>query len=331
MPMASENSSAADRAAAGTGPALGDFPPTNCGTPYVWRFDSPAPGPVLMISAAVHGNEVCGVHAIKTLLDCAITPQTGTIILALANPDAYAAHLARGGVNRYVDQDMNRLWADDMLAQPAGDCEPRRCQDLLPFLQATDFLLDLHSMTLEGPPLVLTGLMPRARQFAEQLCIGDYLIADPGHAAGRRMRDFGRFCGPNAHHTALLLECGQHQSHSAVAVALRACLRLLGFFGHKIPDKLEKTMQEQFHLGAVKDPPVPQQVVTITDTITVRTDNYRYLGPKKALHTVTETGTLIARDGDRAITTPYPDCILLMPALQASPGQTAVRLGRLSR
>lgn len=327
--MASENSSPARQTDAGTGPALGDFPPSNCGTPYVWRFDSSAPGPVVMISAGVHGNEVCGIHAIKALLDCTITPQTGTLILALANPEAYRAHLSGGSISRYIDQDMNRLWHDAMLARPASDCETCRCRELLPFVRATDFLLDLHSMTLEGPPLVLTGLMPRARQFAQQLNIGDYLIADQGHTAGRRMRDFGRFSATHSPHTALLLECGQHQSPGAVVIALRACLRLLNFFGHKIPEKLEKTMQEQLDIRAVQEPPAPPHRVDITDTITVRTEKYCYLGHASALHIVAKQGTLIARDGDRAITTPYPDCVVLMPALQASPGQTAMRLGRL--
>ncbi len=328
--MAMAVSSTGSSPVPGRGPALGDFPPSNCGTAYVWRFDSTAPGPVLMISAAVHGNEVCGAQAIGALLDSGLNPANGAIILALANPDAYAAYLKGDSVGRYVDQDMNRLWGADMLAQPAIDRETRRCRELLPFLRETDFLVDLHSMTLEGPPLVLTGQMPRARQFAEQLCIGDFLIADTGHAAGLRMRDFGPFSDAQSRQTALLLECGQHQSPQAGAVALRACLRLVGFFGHKIPEKLEKDMQKQLRHGAVQEPPRPPQAVRITDTITVRTEHYRYLGPAAALNIVAEQGTLIARDGDQPITTPYPDCVILMPSMQASPGQTAMRLGRLT-
>lgn len=328
--MAMADSSTGSSAAPGANPALEDFPPGNCRAAYVWRFRSTAPGPVLMISAAVHGNEVCGVQAVRALLDSGLSPANGTIILALANPDAYAAHLKGDRVGRYVDQDMNRLWGADILTRPALDRETRRCRELLPFLREADFLLDLHSMTLEGGPLVLTGLMPRARQFAEQLCIGDYLITDAGHAAGLRMRDFGPFSDARSRQTALLLECGQHQSPQAGAVALRACLRLFSFFGHKIPEKLEKDMQKQLLQRAVQEPPRPPLAVRITDTITVRTGNYRYLGPAAALNIVAEQGTLIARDGDQPITTPYPDCVILMPSMQASPGQTAMRLGRLT-
>ena len=40
-------------------------------------------------------------------------------------------------------------------------------------------------------------------------------------------------------------------------------------------------------------------------------------------------GTLIGRDGDRPITTPYDNCMLIMPSRRLTRGQTAVRLGRI--
>ena len=40
-------------------------------------------------------------------------------------------------------------------------------------------------------------------------------------------------------------------------------------------------------------------------------------------------GTLVARDGDTEIRTPYDECALVMPMRRrARPGDTAVRLGR---
>jgi hypothetical protein len=39
-------------------------------------------------------------------------------------------------------------------------------------------------------------------------------------------------------------------------------------------------------------------------------------------------GTLLARDGDREIRTPYNDCVLIMPARRPKQGETAVRIGR---
>ena len=43
---------------------------------------------------------------------------------------------------------------------------------------------------------------------------------------------------------------------------------------------------------------------------------------------VPEAGTLLARDGDAEIATPYDDCVLIMPTRRPKKGETAVRLGR---
>jgi hypothetical protein len=39
-------------------------------------------------------------------------------------------------------------------------------------------------------------------------------------------------------------------------------------------------------------------------------------------------GTLIGRDDEREVRTPYDDCVLIMPSRRFVKGQTAVRLGR---
>lgn len=44
-----------------------------------------------------------------------------------------------------------------------------------------------------------------------------------------------------------------------------------------------------------------------------------------------EISGAIATDGAREITTPYDDCVLVMPARRLARGQTAVRLGRRHR
>ena len=40
-------------------------------------------------------------------------------------------------------------------------------------------------------------------------------------------------------------------------------------------------------------------------------------------------GTLIARDDNTEIRTPYDNCVLIMPSRRLRRGQTAVRLGRI--
>jgi hypothetical protein len=43
---------------------------------------------------------------------------------------------------------------------------------------------------------------------------------------------------------------------------------------------------------------------------------------------IPHAGTVIGADGDRPVTTPYDDCVLIMPSRRLTRGQTAVRLGR---
>jgi len=58
-------------------PDLSAWRAGNTGTPGVWHFDSGVPGRHVMISALVHGNELCGAWALKGLLEAALRPQKG--------------------------------------------------------------------------------------------------------------------------------------------------------------------------------------------------------------------------------------------------------------
>ena len=50
--------------------------------------------------------------------------------------------------------------------------------------------------------------------------------------------------------------------------------------------------------------------------------------PVHGLAVVPKAGTLLARDGDTDVRTPYDDCVLIMPTRRPKKGETAVRLGR---
>ncbi|KAG0920793.1 hypothetical protein G6F32_015420 [Rhizopus arrhizus] len=61
----------------------------NTDTPGVWHFDSGVPGRALMVSALVHGNELCGAWALKDLLAAGVKPRRGSLTLAFCNLDAF--------------------------------------------------------------------------------------------------------------------------------------------------------------------------------------------------------------------------------------------------
>ena len=68
----------------------------------VYVFDADEPGPTVLIQAGIHGDEVCGVHALEELLEEGLRPAVGRLILIpRMNPAAYRARQRRapGGLD----------------------------------------------------------------------------------------------------------------------------------------------------------------------------------------------------------------------------------------
>lgn len=213
-------------------PALPDLAPYrhgNTGVPYVTTFDSRRPGPHVLLNALTHGNEICGAQALDWLFRQEVRPKRGKLTLSFANVEAYARFdPQRPYDSRYVDEDLNRVWAPDVLGGGRTSGELKRARALLPIVESADFLLDVHSMHLSSPPLMLCGMHPRALALARRMGLPGHLVRDPGHDAGRRMRDYGAFDDPDSPRTALLIECGQHWDPSSESVAQQTVLRFLG-------------------------------------------------------------------------------------------------------
>ena len=53
-------------------PGIAAWRAGNTGAEGVWHFESGQPGRHVLISALIHGNEICGAWALKGLLEAAI-------------------------------------------------------------------------------------------------------------------------------------------------------------------------------------------------------------------------------------------------------------------
>lgn len=200
----------------------------NTGLPYVTTLDSGRPGPHVMINALTHGNELCGAAALDDLLALDLRPVRGRITLSFANHAAYERFEERRPyAARYIDEDMNRVWDGASLNGPRHSIELDRARTLRPVVESADFLLDLHSTSLPAPPMLLCGSRHKGRRFARALGFPAYVVADSGHVAGRRLRDFGAFDDEASPKGALLVECGQHFEEASETVALETALRFL--------------------------------------------------------------------------------------------------------
>ncbi|MCH8950500.1 MAG: succinylglutamate desuccinylase/aspartoacylase family protein, partial [Proteobacteria bacterium] len=180
-----------------TGPDLTAYATGNQGIPYLWSFKARKPGPHVMITALVHGNEPCGAVALDWLLQRGIRPLRGRLTLGFINVAAYGQFdAADPNASRWVDEDFNRLWAPEVLASERDSVEARRAREVRPVVASADFLLDIHSMQKPSPPLLMAGWLDKGVRLARMVGVPDRVIVDRGHAGGLRMRDHGRFGDP---------------------------------------------------------------------------------------------------------------------------------------
>lgn len=293
----------------------------NTSTPGVWVFDSSEPGPTVMISALVHGNELCGAWALKRVLQAELRPRRGRLILALCNLDAFDTFDPdKHDASRYLDEDLNRVWSAERLAN-ATTQERRRAQVLKPWVEQADWLLDLHSMHEPGQPLLLTGTLPRNIALAQALQAPEHVIIDAGHKNGTRMRDYGRFGDPESDALALLIECGFHGDPQSIDVACDMTARVLIKSGALSEDDLPK--------GWLRPAPAQQKRLEVTQAVVAKSMDFRFASNWQGLETLAQQGDIIAWEDGEPIVTPYDDCTLIMPSLrQLRPGVTVVRLAR---
>jgi len=303
-------------------PDIAPYRKGNAGVDYVHVMDSGKPGPNVMIQALTHGNEFCGAIALDFLFREKVSPARGKLILAFANVAAFARFdFDDPDRSRYIDEDYNRVWADAVLNGARDSAELRRARELRPFVDAADYLLDLHSMTEPCRPIMVCGMLDKGAEFARRLGVPADLLIDTGHPAGMRMRDRGGFGDPASPKNALLIECGQHWEKSSVDVAIDTTLRFLKTTGVVDAGWADSRLRVA--------PPQRQRVVRVTEPVVARSKEFRFSRPWKGLEVLEKAGTVVATDGDQVWRTPYDDCVLVMPSMaHVKPGNTMVRLGR---
>ena len=56
----------------------------------------------------------------------------------------------------------------------------------------------------------------------------------------------------------------------------------------------------------------------------------RFVSDFVGMEVIPKAGTLLGYDDEAPVTTPYDECVLIMPSRRMVPGQTAVRLGQFT-
>jgi predicted deacylase len=223
----------------------------------VHRFVGLAPGPRLIVTGAVHGNETAGTRGIQRVLaeidSGALDLVRGSVtFVPVCNPLAY------NEARRMGERNLNRRLQPTATPQ---DNEDRIAGALCPLLAQHEVLLDLHSFRSPGRPFVMRGpadnrgaLEPFAHEAAEARLaahVGVHRIVEgwmAAYADGVARRK-ARGLTPGAVHEdpsygvgtteymrsqggyGVTLECGQHDDPAAPEVAWRAIRNTLALLG----------------------------------------------------------------------------------------------------
>jgi predicted deacylase len=223
----------------------------------IHHFAALESGPRLIVTGAVHGNEVAGTRGIEQALAAIESGEIPIVrglvtFVPIANPLAYAKR------QRFGERNLNRRLRP---TPDPKDNEDRIANVLCPLLAQHDVLLDLHSFRSPGQPFALrgpannegslerfaradqesrlcahlgvrrvvdgwmdayaTGVMQRRRRGLTPGAVNE----DPAYGIGTTeyMRSAGGY--------AVTLECGQHEDPSGPGVALHAIRQTLALLG----------------------------------------------------------------------------------------------------
>ena len=140
----------------------------------VWTADSGQPGPVLLITAAQHGNEVHGSAAMAEFLEHHLKDLSAGIVIGVpfANLPALRGHRPHVGMRAgqaYEDdrgRNMNRLWP----GKARGTTPARIARALYDTLSSgVTHVLDLHAWQKHAAPAILLQGLPGHRELAAKL------------------------------------------------------------------------------------------------------------------------------------------------------------------
>lgn len=292
------------------------------GTEFVHVLDSGKPGPQVLVMALTHGNEICGAIALDRLLCSGAKPVRGRLVLAFNNVEAFRRFdPANPYASRFVDEDFNRVWTREVLDGPRDSVELRRARALRPFVEASDYLLDIHSMLEPSPPVMICGPLEKGIRFAFDVGFPEHVVSDTGHANGTRMRDYAGFGDPDSPRNALLVECGQHWERGSEHVAWQTLWRFLRAVGCMDAAQADREIEP----AAAKP-----RLIRVTDAVIANSPAFRFAKSFTGLEVVPHRGDVIAWDGDQPVRAPYDNCVLVMPVPNnVKTGLTAVRLGRM--
>lgn len=248
------------------------------------KIEGKDPGPVSVVLAGVHGDEIPGIQALEAIL-LGLSIDRGTVYYGYGSPLAIERNV------RYVKSDLNRMFREDgsLSCEERRSYEYRRSRVLMKYLDRSDALLDIHaSRTPESRPFIICEPVsdPISRYLPVDVVVSGFDRVQPGgtdHYMNRRGA------------MGICLECGSNEDAVAVALAERGIRNFLIAKGH-ISGRAD--VERQTHFEA---------------TLCYRAKSERFV-PEHVFRDFEEVrqGQRIGRDGVRDINAPYDGRVLFV-------------------
>ncbi|MEL7368735.1 MAG: succinylglutamate desuccinylase/aspartoacylase family protein [Myxococcota bacterium] len=290
-----------------------------------------APGPTIVATAGIHGNEPAGLHALDRVLATLrglSTTFRGRLLAVVGHRSALAQ-----GV-RYIGRDLNRGWEAADLAQVrrrsfeslrAEDLEQRELLDLFePILaEATEpvIFLDLHSTSGPGAPFVCMADVIRNRKFAFSMGVPTVLGLEEAIEGSM----IGFLC--DIGHIGIAVEGGQHDHPDTVEHHMAAIWSVLDAAGSLdvsgMPDV--KHLRDKLQRSVNGLP----QVIEIRHRHVCKDGDGFVMNPGYSNFQPVKAGEVVARD-DRGLIRMTEDGIMMLPRYQGQ-GEDGFFLARSVR
>ncbi len=281
----------------------------------IGRVSSDVPGPTLVCTGGLHGNEPAGITALQSV----VAKLQETQLLARGDFVALAGNLkALADGKRFVARDLNRHWRPHALRGPPASrnhdsSEAKEQYELA--LELTDafgrargeiYLLDVHTTSGEGKPFIVIADSLKNRKFALQFP-NPLVLGLAEHLDGTLIS-----CVTNLGHAAVAFEGGQSES-AAATDTLEAAIWVALDSAALLDNRNGRASQARDALSRAAGG-LPNVVEILHRHVIAAGDGFRMLDGHEGFDTI-EPGQLLATDTTGDITAPAGG-YLLMPLYQ---------------
>lgn len=258
-------------------------------------------GPISVIMAGIHGNEICGMQAFKEVLPN-LKIDYGLVHFVLGNPKAIQKKV------RFLDLNLNRMFksVENYSTEEKKTYEFRKAQELKKILQNAGALLDIHSSNSESSqPFIIAERNADliVKNLPVKTIVNGFDIVEPG-GTDSYMNSIGK--------VGICIECGSTSSPDSIEIAKTAINNFLITVGHTA--KYEK-------INLVK-----QERIQMFELYHTQTDKF-VLAKNFADFELVKKSTIIGKDGDNFVRA-WEDSIILFARNRVQAGSEGFLLGR---